>query len=182
MQSDAVALVSKEGGSDTVSLELKSAPGVVSPEPPPAVAQVSPGAAPAAPPNNAPPVSDASAPVAHHGAGLRVGSYVAFGVGAVGVAVGTIFALTAKSKYDDANALCKSFPCNLTRAQANQRIQFGKDGDSAKTLSLVGFIAGGVGVAAGATLFVLSNKPSEAGSAGVEPWIGLGSAGLGGRF
>ncbi len=181
VQSELVALVSKEGGSDTVSLELKSAPDVVSPGATPALAQASPGAVPVAS-NTAAPVADVSAQSAHHGAGLRVGSYVAFGVGAVGVAVGTVFALTAKGKYDDANALCESFPCNLTRDQANRRTQFGKDGDTDKTLSLVGFIAGGVGVAAGTALFVLSGKKSESGAASVEPWLGLGSAGLSGKF
>jgi hypothetical protein len=180
VQSDVAALILKEGGSETVSLELKPAPGVVAPG-----ALVAPPVGALATPNGtttAAPGPDLSPAPAHHGSGLRIGSYVAFGVGAAGLAVGTVFALTAKSKYDDANALCKSFPCDLTRAQNDQRTKFSKDGDSAKTLSLVGFIAGGVGIAAGATLFVLSNKKSEAAQAEVHPWIGLGSVGLGGKF
>ena len=117
------------------------------------------------------------------GNGLRTGSYIAFGVGGVGLVVGTLFALKAKSKYKDANALCQTDPCSLSESDANERAQLGKDGDSAKTISLVGFVAGGVGVVAGATLFVLSNKKGdEPTQAGVHPWIGLGSAGLSGRF
>jgi len=105
-------------------------------------------------------------------------------VGVVGIAAGTVFALKAKSKYKDGNALCDNHdPCELSTADAAQREQLGKDGDSAKTLSMVSFIVGGVGVAAGTTLFILSGKKeSEPTHAGVHPWIGLGSAGLNGRF
>ena len=115
--------------------------------------------------------------------GLRTASYVALGVGVVGLGVGTVFGLKSKSDYDKGNDLCPSFPCQLTAQQAQDREGFGKDGDSAKTLSLVGFIAGGVGVATGVTLFILSNKKTEpAAQAKVIPWIGLGSMGLSGSF
>jgi hypothetical protein len=102
----------------------------------------------------------------------------------VGIGVGTVFGLSAKSKYDKGNDLCPAFPCSLNEQQARDREQFGKDGDSAKTLSMVGFIAGGVGLAAGATLFILSGKKTEtpAAQASVKPWIGLGSMGLTGSF
>ena len=116
--------------------------------------------------------------------GMRTASYVALGVGVVGVGLGTVFGLSAKSNYDKGNELCPAFPCTLNEQQARDRETFGKDGDSAKTLSMVGFIAGGVGLAAGATLFILSNKKTEtpAAQARVTPWIGLGSVGLTGSF
>jgi hypothetical protein len=118
------------------------------------------------------------------GNGMRTASYVALGVGVVGVGLGTVFGLSAKSNYDKGNELCPAFPCSLTEQQARDREQFGDDGDSAKTLSMVGFIAGGVGLAAGATLFILSSKKTEApaAQASVTPWIGLGSVGLTGSF
>jgi hypothetical protein len=125
-----------------------------------------------------------SAPTATSGNGLRTASYVALGVGVVGVGVGTVFGLKAKSKYDEGNELCPAFPCALTERQASARKQLGEDGDAAKTWSMVGFIAGGVGLAAGATLFVLGGKNAETSTqqATVAPWVGLGSMGLTGSF
>ncbi len=168
----------KEGGSATLTLTLVPVPGAVAAAAPPAGAQ--PGAPVASPPMASGAV-DAGVP--SKGNGLRTASYVAFGVGGVGLVVGTLFALKAKSKYKDGNALCQTDPCSLSASDSAQRDQFGKDGDSAKTISLVGFVAGGVGVVAGATLFILSSKKGdEPTQAGVHPWIGLGSAGLSGRF
>ena len=42
---------------------------------------------------------------AQHGSGLRIASYVSFGVGAVGLGVGTYFLLKAKSSDDEAGKL-----------------------------------------------------------------------------
>jgi hypothetical protein len=167
----------KEGGVATVTLQLKptaSAAPVVPPLTP------EPAPAPATSTTAALDTSD----VGKSGNGLRTASYVAFGVGVAGIAVGTVFALKASSKYSDGNALCNGQdPCELSSADAAQREQLGKDGDSAKTMSIIGFVAGGVGVAAGTTLFILSGKKeSEPARAGVHPWIGLGSVGLRGRF
>ncbi len=125
-------------------------------------------------------LSTADAP---RGNGLRIGSYIALGVSVVGVGAGTFFALSAKKNYDDGNDLCPSFPCELTSDQAEDRKDFGEKGDTAKTLSLVSFIVGGVGLGTGVTLFVLSNKKQEQPQqARVEPFLGLGSAGVRGSF
>lgn len=165
----------KEGGAATVTLLLKPVAGAPPAVPPPTAEPV------AQPPMTA--EADTKS-ATQSGNGLRTASYVSFGVGVAGLAVGTVFALKAKSKYSDGNALCENQdPCQLTSAEAAQREQLGKDGDSAKTLSIVGFVVGGVGVAAGTTLFILSGKKqTESARAGVHPWIGLGSAGLSGRF
>ncbi len=172
-ESDPVMFSMKEGGTGTVTLTLHALAGAEAPVAP--AADTAPAVAPASPP-----LADAT--TSSGGTGMRAGAYVALGVGVVGLAAGTLFALKAKSKYDDGNALCASDPCSLTRAQADQYTQFGKDGDSAKTLSLVGFIVGGVGVVTGTTLLVLSGHKSEASQARVEPWIGLGSLGVNGKF
>jgi hypothetical protein len=166
----------KEGGAATVTLVLKPVAGAAPAVPPPAAEPVA-----------APPMTTAAADTnsaTQSGNGLRTASYVSFGVGVAGLAVGTVFALKASSKYSDGNALCDGRdPCTLSSAEAAQREQLGKDGDSAKTMSIVGFVVGGVGVAAGTTLFILSGKKhSEPAHAGVHPWLGLGSAGLSGRF
>ncbi|RYZ02534.1 MAG: hypothetical protein EOO73_31330 [Myxococcales bacterium] len=115
---------------------------------------------------------------------LRTWSYVSLGVGVVGLGVGTVFALGAKSNYGDANDLCPSFPCNLTQRQASERESLESDGDSKKTLSIVGFAVGGVGIATGVTLFLLSGKKKEPATAGfsMQPLIGLGSVGVSGGF
>jgi hypothetical protein len=116
------------------------------------------------------------------GNGLRTASFVAFGVGAVGAGVGTYFAIQAADKYDQGNALCPaSGTCVLTSAKDRERKQLGADGDSAKTISLVGFIAGGVGVVGGVTLLILSGSKQQE-KAAVTPYIGPSELGLVGRF
>jgi hypothetical protein len=120
--------------------------------------------------------------------GLRIGSYVGLGVGVAGIAVGTVFGLKAKSKYKQANDITdRECPgggdCTPEGSVYDQWKQLGDDGDSAKTLSLVGFIVGGVGVATGVTLFVLSSgKKEQAAATKVEPYLGLSSLGVRGSF
>jgi hypothetical protein len=151
----------------------------------------------AAAPAAAPPPAIAPAPApatvdtssAKGANGMRIGAYVALGVGVVGLGAGTIFGLSAKSKYQEANDITNenencppSGPCELPAPLFDKRQQLGEDGDSAKTLSLVGFIAGGVGVAAGVTLFVLSGKKEEPAATKVEPYLGIGQLGVRGSF
>jgi hypothetical protein len=114
--------------------------------------------------------------------GLRIGSYVAFGVGVVGVALGTTFVLKSARNRKDADAAAEGCPCD-DRSELARKIQ-GLDDDarSAKTLGIVGFVVGGVGIATGATLFVLSSKKQEPQAARVEPFVGLGSLGVRGAF
>jgi hypothetical protein len=120
--------------------------------------------------------------------GLRIGSYVSLGVGVAGIAVGTVFGLKAKSKYNQANDITdRECPgggdCMPVGSVYDEWQQLGDDADSAKTLSLVGFIVGGVGVATGVTLFVLSSgKKDEPAAAKVEPYLGLGALGVRGSF
>lgn len=127
-------------------------------------------------------VVEVSAAPKSSGNGLRTASFVAFGVGAVGAGVGTYFALQAADKYEQGNALCPSSgTCTLTTANAKRRKDLGDEGDSAKTISLVGFIAGGVGVVGGVTLLLLSgSKKSE--QAHVLPYLGPSELGVMGRF
>jgi hypothetical protein len=115
--------------------------------------------------------------------GLRIGSYVAFGVGALGLGAGTLFLIKGAGKKSDADeAFDRCYP-NCTTDEADHVHQLDKDSASAKTLSAVGFIAGGVGVATGITLFILSkDSASESSAAHVTPWIGWRSAGVSGRF
>jgi hypothetical protein len=121
--------------------------------------------------------------------GLRIGSYVGFGVGVVGVALGTVFVLKSASNRKDADSADAAMNCT---EQAGNRIcpEDGiakvKDLDdkarSAQTLGIVGYVVGGLGVATGVTLFVLSNKKDEGKAAYVAPYVGPGSLGVRGAF
>lgn len=141
-------------------------------------------AAPAASPTPMQPMPPGVAADSGSGSALTTWSYVSFGVGVVGLGVGSAFAFGAKSNYDDANALCPSFPCALTRTQAEERSGLESDGDGKKTLSIVGFAVGGVGVATGVTLLLLSRREKAARPTGLylKPAIGLGSVGVSGGF
>jgi hypothetical protein len=164
----------KEGRSETVVLTLH--PGSAPAAQPPVgyAAPVYPGGA------GAPPEADSG----KHGPSPL--TWVAFGVGGVGLVVGTVFALKSSSKVDDANNLCHLPGPDGTRTYCSpQASSLDDDARSAKTISLVGFIAGGVGVATGVTLLLVTGKHQKAAASlapHVTPWLGLGSAGISGRF
>jgi hypothetical protein len=181
-----------EGEKKAVVLKLEPAPGAAPLVAAP-VAAAPPAAAPATTPAPAAATTPAGAPTADagpkedSGGGLRVGAYVAFGVGAIGLAGGTLFTLQSASKRKDADATfaaCSAEPggCHQSDPRSAQTDELDREADSKKTLGIVGFALGGVGVAAGVTLLVLSSGGDEEKKAGIEPWIGLGSAGLRGRF
>ena len=125
-----------------------------------------------------PPTSDGSGKTN----GLRIGSYAAFGVGAAGLAVGTVFLVQYLGTKDDADKICPTSTCPPEK-QAEQK---SKDSDAASqgTLAVVGYAVGGVGIAAGVTLFILSSgsKKSAALEPGIRPYIGYQTAGVVGRF
>ena len=152
------------------------------------VAAAAPAPGPTAPASAPPPVVAVDTSNAKASNGLRTGTYIALGVGVVGLGAGTLFGLNAKSKYKQANDITNndncpaSGACELPAPLFDKRQQLGKDGDRAKTISLVGFIAGGVGVAAGVTLFVLSNKKEQPAAATVEPYLSVGGLGVRGSF
>jgi hypothetical protein len=161
-----------EGGKETVTLTLVAV----------AETAASPEASPAASPSGG--VVEEGAP--HGQSGLRIASYAAFGVGVIGLVGGTIFTLKSSSKRADADKLyAASCPCDSEDAAAKQVASLDDSARTAKTLGIVGFSLGGVGVAAGTVLFLMSNKHAEAPSAtstALEPRIGLGYAGVAGRF
>jgi len=119
--------------------------------------------------------------------GMKIGAYAALGVGVVGLGLGTVFALSAKSKRDDADALCNLPGGKCPDNKKSEIDSLDKDADSASTLSIVGFVAGGLGVATGVTLLILSSS-SKSGSGKLEkaprvtPWVGYRSLGVTGTF
>lgn len=171
----------QEGQRDTVVLQLAAAS--TSPAPLAAPGEATPVTAPAA----------TEADLATTDAGpntMRIGGFVALGVGVVGLGAGTFFLLRANSKRNEADDLCNlpggSCPATAPREEITQ---LDDEADSARTLSAVSFIAGGVGVAAGVTLLILSGNSSSAEEQtsrylkpGVQPWVGYRAAGIQGRF
>jgi len=173
------------GDGDKASTTLKLE---VDPNAAPAAA---PGAAPGGQPGAAPPggaVSDTSVSMdttSSGGNGMRIGAYTAFGVGAVGLGLGTVFLLQASGKRSDADGLCNlpNGGCPISKKEEINNLD--SDAKSASTLSVVGFAVGGVGVAAGVVMLLLAGKSESTTTSAqtiVYPWVGIGSGGVAGRF
>jgi hypothetical protein len=100
------------------------------------------------------------------------------GVAGIGVAVGFGIAKGANQlDRDSANACSKTSSC--TPLDASKIDQLTSEARTRATVSNVGFIAGGVALAAGAVLVVTGwpkSRPSA--SAQVQPWIGDKAAGF----
>lgn len=110
----------------------------------------------------------------------KVPAYVALGVGAVGVGLGTAFGIMAFHDKSKAEESCSG---NVCKPAAQSAI------DSSLTkgnVSTVAFVVGGVGLAAGAYLWFRASKkpaaPTEADHAHVEPILGPLGGGLRGTF
>ena len=117
---------------------------------------------------------------------MRTASYVSLGVGVVGVAAGTIFALSSSSKRSEADDLYAEHcnpACDVSDPAAQKVAELDDSAGTAKTLSIVSFVVGGLGLAAGGTLFFLSAKKEASAQAfSIRPVVGFGSAGVTGSF
>ncbi|MET0593369.1 MAG: hypothetical protein ABW133_11755 [Polyangiaceae bacterium] len=172
------------GDGDKISAVLKlevdaaSAPAAAAGAPPP-------GSAPGAPAPGAP-VRDTSVSMdsSSSGNGMRIGSYAAFGVGAVGLGLGTVFLLQSSSKRSEADDICNLPGGNCPSNRRADVEQLDKDAKNASTLSVVGFAVGGVGIAAGVVMLLMSNKSDSASASkpAIYPWVAGNSAGVVGRF
>lgn len=93
------------------------------------------------------------APSGSSGGPSHVPAIVAFGVGGAGAVVGTIFGIRSFSQWSDAKSECK------VACGAGSQSQSSLSGArTSATVSDVGFIAGGVGVAAGVLLLLLTPR------------------------
>jgi hypothetical protein len=171
----------------TIELELRADPNAVMPggqRADPAAGAATPGAADTSTEGHLSVPTD-TGPKGSSGNGLRIASYVAGGVGVLGLGVGVVFTLQSSSKRSDVLAICPDpNACNVSNKSKVQDLN--DAAGSAQTLATVGYVVGGVGVAAGVTLFILSSgaktEKSPAAAFQVQPWIGLNSAGVSGRF
>lgn len=116
-----------------------------------------------------------SAPTPRSGStsGLRIASFVAGGVGVVGLVVFAIEGASASSTFSDLKSSCAG-PCP---ADDQSKIDSGK---SAQHVANVGLVVGALGVATGVTLFVLSTRhhASAAASGPRITRVGVGPAAL----
>jgi len=159
----------KEGGQETVILTLRPSQAAAAP----AAGESAPAQATAGTPDSGP-------------SGRQIIAYSSLGVGAIGVGVGALFFAQANGLSNDADRTFAACNPGCTEAQRKDIRVLDEDAGSARTLSFVGFGVGVVGIATGVTLLLIGDSSSKATSAelkpGVQPWVGLGSAGLSGRF
>ena len=119
---------------------------------------------------------------------LRIGGWIAIGIGVAGVAAGTVFVVKNRQDRNDADALCGSQGC-----PASRRADIVSLDDSASSSATVAWISYGVGAAGlvtGAALLWLGHgRPAATprtgqaaarppASLGVIPWVGVRSAGF----
>ena len=176
----------KEGERKEVVLRLESDPNAV----PPVVPGAAPPAEAAASPGEA---GTAGAPVDEGASGgsngMRIGSYVAFGVGAVGLGLGTVFLLQSSSKRSEADDLCTLPKGGCDVAVEDKVNDLDSEADSAAALGIAGLAVGVVGVGTGVALLLSSRGSSSNTSAKrksekpyVAPWVGRNVIGVKGAF
>jgi hypothetical protein len=152
-----------EGAAAPVSLTIEPAPSAPPPPSgsPPAMSPAGPAGAPPAP---------STSPSGNQG--LAIG---AFAVGGVGVIVGSVFGILALDTKSTLDSHCSNKVCPQSSQSDIDAL------GSRSTVANIGFGVGIVGLAVGAILLVTSHGRVEA-HAAAAPWIGIGSAGLGGTF
>ncbi len=117
--------------------------------------------------------------------GSKVPAYVALGVGAVGLGLGTVFLLQWSSKNSEEDDIC-SLPggaCPLDRKDDVDALDSGEK--TASIISIAGFGLGAAGIATGIVLLTTgggSSKSEAATKTHITPWASLNSAGVAGRF
>jgi hypothetical protein len=138
-----------------------------------------PGAAAAAQPASAEAQPSSAGTVAEASAGpsstRKTLAWVGIGVGAAGLVVGGIAAGLASGKKSsiDGDPNCQGNHCAPSESDLVNSY------DQLRTVSSIGFIAGGVLAATGVTLLLTAPRQSQVG-AGL--WLGIGSAGIAGKF
>lgn len=103
-------------------------------------------------------------------------AYVAFGVGGASLIVGGVAGGLAIAKHSQLTDSCPAGKCDGSQiASLDSYHRLG-------TIADVGFVVGGVGIAAGVVLLVTQPKDTSTSAAKWSPYIGLGSAGVTGVF
>lgn len=130
-------------------------------------------------PSGEPPVG----PPPSTGSGMRVAGYTMAAVGLGGVIVGSVFGLTAKSKWDKGKVDCPNNQCKTDDAYT-----LTQDAKKFGNYSTIAFVVGGVALATGIVLVVVApsapKKDAPVTSLHLAPAVGATTYGvsLGGTF
>jgi hypothetical protein len=149
-----------------VAIALEDEPQAVTP-PPPTVPQ--PGGPSGTPPPERPQTESGG------GSGLKTVGLVTGAVGLVGLGVGAAFGFVAKSKNDQA---LEPQNCRTSTLCTQAGLSLTDDAKRAATLSTVSFIAGGVLLAGGLTLWLTAPSAQHTGSVRVAPVVAQSYGGL----
>jgi hypothetical protein len=117
------------------------------------------------------PPPDATPPTSNVGDTQRSTGIVVGAVGIVGVGVGAVFGLVARSKLQDAQAACSGYPSCAPGSSAASANDANDSANHAATISTIALIAGSVAVAAGAALYLTAPRAGSP-QAYVAPRIG----------
>lgn len=160
-----------DGEGQAVTLKLEVDPNPVMTTPPAPLGTTPPAA-------GAPVVTTTVATAPSSANGSRVAAWTSIGVGAVGLAVGTVFGVLALSTKSTLDRDCVNKAC-----PASSQSDVNALGTRA-TVSTVGFGVGIVGIGVGAVLLLTSHgtEAPPPTATRITPWVGIGAAGLGGTF
>ena len=171
----------QEGSKESVTLQFAAAPAaapVAAPAAAPGATQpvaAQPAAAQPAPPQPAgTPAQDTGA---SDGSTQRIIGWIGLGAGGVGLVVGGVtgmMVLSKKSELDDSGCVDNGCPYSVE----DERNSY----NSLRNVSGVSFIVGGLLAGAGAVLLLTAPSGPEETTAGITPFVGLGSAGVQGVF
>ena len=103
---------------------------------------------------------------------------VAGGVGMAGLATGIVTGLMASSRHATAEQKCPERTCTTGSEGAEALDSF----RTLRTVSTIGYIVGGIGLAAGTTLFLTAPTPAPEQAASLRVWISADRVGVLGAF
>jgi hypothetical protein len=120
------------------------------------------------------------------GGGTKIPAIASFVIGAAGIGVGSAFGILAFDETAKARQFCKDNLCPATKDVVSARNTAIANGN----VSTVGFVVGGVGLAAGVILLLTVGSSSDASADKAEkkdaftvrPYVGAGEAGIVGTF
>lgn len=163
-----VAVALQEG--DRTPIVLRAAQSTASAAPAPAGERSPASAGSAVPP---PPAAEAAP---RSGMDRRPIGWVTLGLGAAGLVTGVVAGLVAENRYDELSEHCPEDRCPPDYHDELDGFR------RLRTVSTVGYVVGGVGLAAGVTLVLTARQPEEARRAALALSVGPTGAVLRGRF